>query len=191
MFDEPDGLEAWRDLFRAFPDRPLPVVTGERAPAAGPPRWAPARGRATGALAAAPTVATLRGAYTAADAFQGIPALVRDLCAATGSRPDDVAPGLADDNPPTPSSAAAWGRLATALGLSFRQARLHLLLTLADTFRVDPVPLLARTRDESATPGSLATECEQFLEAEFARRGPADRALVLDCERALEWAFTG
>ncbi|MGE3822032.1 MAG: hypothetical protein AB7I30_21675 [Isosphaeraceae bacterium] len=109
--------------------------------------------------------------------------LVRDLAEAAGGSPEVVAEraGLRLDQEPGPDTSRAWGRFASGLGLTWREARLHLRLSVLEHCGSEPF-LAVAARSSDPTDPLIVAEKEADAQAE----GLEDSAVALlhDCEAA-------
>lgn len=114
--------------------------------------------------------------------------LVQDLAGAAGASAEVVANwvGLRLEGGPDADSARAWGRLASGLGLSRREARLHLKLSVLEHFGAEPF-LQAAAR--LANPADPLIDAERDAEIQAAELADPALGLLQDCEAAALLGF--
>ena len=94
--------------------------------------------------------------------------------------------GLKPDSRPGPRFAAAWAKLASALGAELRQALLHLRLSFAEFAGLELAPLMARHRGASGKSSDVLDYCEAFLAKESRGWDKATQDDLRVSERAVE-----
>jgi hypothetical protein len=121
----------------------------------------------------------------------GAPEYLRGLAAIAQVSSEAVCrwAGLSPDFRLDRQSAAGWGRLARALGLSFREAILRLRLALAEDFGLEFLPV--RARGEATSPAAVPSleEWEAGFAAEATGLGPESLNLLHECEAAVRLAY--
>ena len=85
--------------------------------------------------------------------------------------------------------AAGWGRLALALGLSFREAILRLRLALAEDFGLEFLPVRARGDATSPAAAPSLEDWDAGFAAEVASLDPESLSLLHECEAAVRLAY--
>jgi hypothetical protein len=97
--------------------------------------------------------------------------------------------GLSTDFRPDRQSAAGWGHLARALGLSLREAVLRFRLALADDLGLDFMPVQARGEAVLSVPAPSLEDWEAGFAAEAACLSPESLDLLDECEAAVRLAY--
>jgi hypothetical protein len=96
---------------------------------------------------------------------------------------------IASTSPRDEPSAAGWARLARVIGISLREALLHIRLSFAESVSPGASLALARQRHPGRPGRSRLADCEAMLEAEISKWGASDLHKLRTLEHAVRTAY--